>query len=84
MEPRGGQNHPQWARPPNFYFIFFNEKYIFLIFLKIKIKNKLHDTCQILIGPCVVLLSQLTVNRRNNQFGPLSKPQGPLIIKIKP
>jgi hypothetical protein len=45
---------------------------------------KLHDTCQILIGSCVVLLSQLTINRRNNQFGPLSKPQGLIVIKIKP
>jgi hypothetical protein len=44
---------------PNFFF-FLNIFFYFLF--KIKIKNKLHDTCQYLIGLCVIFVSQLTVN----------------------
>jgi hypothetical protein len=50
----GGRNHPQ-------FFFFLLKKFNFFLF-KIKIKNKLHDTCQDLIGPRVIFVSQLTVN----------------------
>jgi hypothetical protein len=39
---------------------------------------------QDLIGSRVISVSQLTVNKRKDQFGPLSKPHGPPMIKIKP
>jgi hypothetical protein len=48
---------PPWPRAtPNFFFFLFFEKiYIFFIFFKqIKIKNKLYDTWQDLIGPHVI------------------------------
>jgi hypothetical protein len=75
----------EWGPPPLApwppYFFFFLKKYIFSFFKKI---NKLHDTWQDLIGPRVISLNQLMVNGRKNQFGPLLKPKGHFMIKIKP
>jgi hypothetical protein len=40
--------------------------------------------CQYLIGLRVIFVSQLTVNGWKDQLGPLLKPQGSPVIKIKP
>jgi hypothetical protein len=51
---------------PNFFFFLKKNIYFYNFLFKIKIKNKLHDMCQDLIGLRVISVSQLTINGWND------------------